>query len=107
MQDIAVLMFKVRNNLLPSYIQDWFSSNDKTKTYNLRNSDFRIPRFNTVKYGKHSIRYFGPLLWSKLSKDLRNLRSLNAFKIEIRKVDFGFLVETCYHNCHLCISDVY
>ena len=24
--------------------------------YSLRNSDFKMPRFNTIKYGKHSIR---------------------------------------------------
>jgi hypothetical protein len=58
-QDIAILMFKIKNNLAPSYIQNLFCTN-KTRSYNLRNSDFRIPRFNTVKYGKHSIRYLGP-----------------------------------------------
>ena len=36
----------------------------------------------------HSIRYFGPFLWSKLSKELRNISTLNVFKSEIRKVEY-------------------
>ena len=61
---VGVLM-RLRN-LAPLYIQNLFCTNDKTRTYNLRNSDFRILRFNVVKYGKHSIRHLGPFLWSKL-----------------------------------------
>ena len=39
--------------------------------YNLRNSDFMIPRFNTITFGKHSIKYLGPYLWRKLPITLR------------------------------------
>ena len=31
--------------------------------HNLRNSGFKIPRFNTERHGKHSIRYIETLLW--------------------------------------------
>ena len=96
-------MFKVKNNSVPPYIQNIFSSNAETRTYNLRNSDFRIPRFNTVTYGKHSIRYVGPLLWSKLGKDTRNANILNIFKNAIRNTDLTNFLETggC-RDCHLC-----
>ena len=50
------------------------------KNYNLRSSDFPIPRFNTVKYGKHSIRYLGPYLWGKINKELRSKTNLQVFK---------------------------
>ena len=41
--------------------------------YNLRTSDFVIPRYNTVTYGKHSIGYLGPYLriWRKLQGNVR------------------------------------
>ena len=39
----------------------------KNKAYNLRNSDFEIPRFETISFGKHSIRYLGPYIWWKRS----------------------------------------
>ena len=57
-QDIAILMYKVRNNLRPSYITSLFR-NSNTK-YNLRNNDYVLPRFNTITFGKHSLRYMGP-----------------------------------------------
>ena len=35
------------------------------KRYNLRNADFVLPRFQTVSYGKHSLRFLGAQLWAK------------------------------------------
>ena len=49
LQDIAMLMYKVKNDLLPSSVTDIFSIKDSN--YSLRNSDFSIPRVNTEKYG--------------------------------------------------------
>ena len=55
-------MYKVRNGLAPDYVGELF--NFKNKVYSLRNADFDVPRYSTVRYGKHSIRYLGPYLWS-------------------------------------------
>ena len=53
LQDILILMYKVKHNLVPKTIIDIFPiSNSK---YNSCNKDFSIPRVNTTKYGKHSI----------------------------------------------------
>ena len=41
LQDIAILMYKVKNNLVPSYISEIFIR--KGTCYNLRNTDFEIP----------------------------------------------------------------
>ena len=65
LQEIVILMYKVRNGLVPDYIGELF--NFKTKVYSLRNAAFDIPRCSTVRYGKHFIRYLGPYLWSRLS----------------------------------------
>ena len=54
LQDMAVLMYKTKNNICPKYIADLFYKID-TK-YSLRNKEFAMPRFNTTSYGKHSIR---------------------------------------------------
>jgi len=102
LQDICILMYKVKNGLCPSHISNLF---DKTSTkYNLRNSDFIIPRFNTIKYGKHTIRYLGPTLWSKLSKELKNSSSINIFKNQIRKMNLSDIIQNNCQNCHLCSS---
>ena len=58
LQDKACMMFKVRHDLCPPTVKTLFSL--KSSTYNLRAADFHIPRFNTVAYGRHSLRYIGP-----------------------------------------------
>ena len=100
LQDIAALMYKVKNDLLPSSVTDIFSI--KGSNYSLRNSDFNIPRVNTEKYGKHSLRYFGPFLWSKLPVNLRTAPSLNSFKNLIRTMDIHRLVSNNCNCCDLC-----
>ena len=65
LQDICILTYKVKHNLCPRTICNMFYTN--SHTYSLRQRDFHLPRFNTVTYGKHSIRYLGPRLWSKLT----------------------------------------
>ena len=61
LQDIATIMYKVKFKLAPSYIQDLFSTNHIV--YNLRVKEFAIPRFNSIHYGKHSLRYLGPVCY--------------------------------------------
>ena len=82
LQDILILMFKVKHNLVPKTMIDIFPiSNSK---YELRNKDFSIPRVNTTTHGKHSIRYLEPYLWSKMNIIVRQNTSLQAFKDAIR-----------------------
>lgn len=69
-QDIAIFMFKIRNRLLPYKYLEIFSP--LPSNYNLRNWNFHVQRVKTVKYGRHSLRLFGPILWSKLSMKDRN-----------------------------------
>ena len=93
-------MYKVKHGLAPKHIPDIFTV--KATQYSLRNSDYLIPRFNTVVYGKHSLRYIGPVMWSKLSTEMRNKPSLNAFKVAIRKMDVCGLMDNnlnCYDLC--------
>ena len=84
LQDIAILMYKVKNDLAPKSLQCTFER--QIKSYNLRNLDFKQPNHQTIKFGKHSIRYLGPMLWSKLSPNIRHSKNLQMFKIQIRRV---------------------
>ena len=72
--------------------------------FNLRNSDFSLPRYNTVTYGKHSIGFLGPSLWAKLTNKERNIETLSSFKNMIRKKDISAVVEGCGRDCYLCLS---
>ena len=101
LQDMAVLMYKTKNNICPKYIADLFYKID-TK-YSLRNKEFAMPRFNTTTYGKHSIRYIGPKLWSLTPKNIRDLPSLSVFRQRIRKFDLNsLLADTHCSDCILC-----
>ena len=86
----ATLMFKVKQSLVPVNISDSF--NFKDTRYNLRNSDFELPRFEMIKLARNSIKYMGALIWSKLPRHLRMSEILNLFKRNIRKVDISTLV---------------
>ena len=64
---------------------------------------FQIPRFHVVGYGKHFLRYLGPLLWSKLPFNVTKANSLVTFKRAIGKLDPKFLMnnDDC-KNCQVC-----
>ena len=98
-QDILlILMFKVKNKLTVNQIADIFNINEEninSKRYNLRNADFVLPRFKTVTYGRHSLRFLGPQLWSKLSKEERNIGTLATFRTMINKKDVTSFLEGC------------
>ena len=70
----------------------------------LRNSYFNLPHCNTIKYGKHSVRYYGPLHWLKLTTELRAEDSLCRFKTKIRRTDLTALIVDGFRNCVLCIN---
>ena len=102
LQDICILMYKVKNNLCPTYICNLF--NNHNSSYSLRHPDFSIPRYNTVTYGKHYLRYLGPSLWRKLPPDLTSARTLNILKSRIRKNDISSMIDDECKSCSLCKS---
>ena len=101
--DIAILMYKIKNGLCPNYISRLFIF--RSNQYNLRNNDFVVPRVNTTGYGKHSVRYLGPVLWSKIDRKFRELKALYEFKRKIRMADLAkhILPNNCI-NYTLCYS---
>ncbi|KAL9970833.1 hypothetical protein ACROYT_G023280 [Oculina patagonica] len=96
LQDICILMYKVKHRLCPNSICNIF--NEHNSTYNLRQSDFSTPRYNTVTYGKHSLRYEGPKLWGKLSTADRSAKTLQAFTNRIRKKDITPLMDSGFFS---------
>ena len=94
-----------KNGLTAKYITDLFQVNcDRDTRYNLRNSHLELPRYNTVRNGKRSIKYLGPSLWAKLTKEKRTIVSLSTFKAMISKKNISVVVEGCGRDCNLCHS---
>ena len=84
--------YKILWYLCTKLNMDLYLETFKDNRYLLRNSDFEIPCFNTVRHGKLSVKCLGPSLWSKLSSKMRDLPTLNAFRNNISKQDLiGFI----------------
>ena len=62
-------MYEEKFGLAPSIVDEVFKQ--KSTSYSLRNTDFDIPIFNSINYGKHSLRYQGPHIWSQLDNKLK------------------------------------
>ena len=66
-----------------------------------------IPNFNTVRHGRHSIRYFRPYLWSKLPNEIRNISSLTTFRSRIRKTNVTIIAIYATLNLFLVLTFLY
>ena len=87
---------------LDQTIINYYIFKEPNSNYNLRQADFSIPRYETVTYGKHSIRYLGPRLWTKLPKSIRDVTTLTSFKSKIRQLNISELLDDGCAGCSLC-----
>ena len=72
-------MYKVKHNLCPKPFQDLF-----TRTIRGKN-EWVIPKVESVKKGLETIRYRGPTTWRLVPKEIKESKSLFAFKEKIKK----------------------
>ena len=93
-------MYKVEHGLVPDCVPDIFIRKDST--HSPLNSDFVLPRCETTRYGKHSVRYLGPFLWSKLTDNQRDSPSLSVFINKIRKLNLADILSNNSNCCNLC-----
>ena len=97
LQKLALLMYKVKNGLCPSPVQEIFTQNmNDINLRGNRDGDWIIPRANTVNYGIETLRYRGPITWNLLPSELKDSPSLEVFKEKITK----WKPLGC--NCRLC-----
>ena len=95
LQNLALEMFKVKNNLAPEIMSELFVSNKLH--YNLRkNTDFKHASARTVLYGTETVSVLGPKVWNLLPVDLKNSSSIIEFKRKIR----SWSTKNC--PCRLC-----
>ena len=80
-------VFKTINNYSPEYLSDLFRLRDNIK--NLRGvNKLQVPKPNTTRYGKNSVKYLAAITWKKISDTLRSLTTLPGFKKEVRQLRF-------------------
>ena len=93
-QNVAIEMYKVKNNLCPEIIQNLFCQvTSRTRA----NATFRRPNVNTVYNGEQSLRNFGPIVWDSMTpEDIKQSSDLEEFKKKIRR----WTPDNC--KCRLC-----
>ena len=93
---VAIEMYKVKNNLSPPFMTEIFSHNGNIK--GTRSGDtFARPNVDTVKKGDRSLRSFGPIVWNTmLPEKLKASPSLDDFKNSIK----SWIPDNCC--CELC-----
>ena len=79
-QLLATELYKVANGFLPEIMSHVFpfKENQRDSTKNI----FKSRNVHSVTYGTESLSHLGPQIWSLLPDDLKDIKSLNAFKIK-------------------------
>jgi len=95
-QAMAIEMYKAKNNLGPSILNNIFALNTEIRPNLRTNTEFIRPRVNTVYYGKDYLQYFGSVIWNIVPRDIKNSETLSRFKNKIR----SWSPDEC--PCRLC-----
>ena len=91
-QLVAVVMFKVKNDLCPELMKCLFQINPNPRD----GHTFVIPNVKTEYMGKLSLSYFGPVVWeTMLPKEYKKILTLDKFENDIKK-----WIPDC--KCRLC-----
>ena len=82
LKQLAVIMYKIHNNLSPLYLRRIFTNISTVRAHNLRNSEINcyVPRPKT-EYAKGSLHYRsyrGSVLWNKIPSEIRHLSSFKT-----------------------------
>ena len=100
LQRLAIEMYKIKNNLSPSPMQELFTQN--LNMHDLRNKRcWETHNVRTVIYGTETIRYRGPKTWDLVPTKIKECKSLREFKDKIKQ----WKPEGC--TCRLCKSYIH
>ena len=51
-------------------------------------NEFQNPKANTTLFGQETIRRMGPIIWSFVLEDMKNAKSLDLFKTQVKCLTF-------------------
>ena len=83
LQKLATEMFKVNNNLSPTFMKNIFT--ESSNPYNLRTQNpYKIYNVHSVYNGTETISFRGPKTWELVPDNIKNATSLLKFKSKIK-----------------------
>ena len=84
MQTLATEMFKIHRGLSPDILTEIFVP--KISLYNIRrNNTFERRQVHSVYQGTESLSFLGPKIWDLVPLELKQLESLEIFRLKIKK----------------------
>ena len=95
LQALVTEMFKIHRGLFLDILTEIFVL--KISLYNLRrNNAFERRQVHSVYHGTESLSFLGPQIWNLVPLELKQLESLEVFKLKIKK----WILFEC--PCRLC-----
>ena len=94
LQLLATEIFKTQRNLNPNLMNQVFLEKDTPYTLR-RGRNILAPKPNTTGYGIENARFLGAKIWHTMPSSLKESKTLNSFKIDIKSYNFEY-------NCILC-----
>ena len=95
-QLLAIEVYKSKCGLSPDFMNELFLKKEYGRINMRNNSEYIVPRTNTVHNGDDSLRHLGPLIWNIVPDYIKCKSSLIAFKKAIKKW------RPCACPCRLC-----
>ena len=84
LQALATEMFKIHRGLSPDILREIFLP--KISLHNLRrNNTFERGHVRSVYHGTKSLSFLGPKIWDLVPLELKQLESLQVFKLKMKK----------------------
>ena len=94
-QKLVIEIYKVKNHLSPIMMHEIFPERNYSGIMRSQ-TDFEIPRVNSVNNGLETLRFLGPKVWDLVPTSIKNASSLSIFKNKIKNWTPG----NC--PCRLC-----
>ena len=102
---LAMFMYRCKNNLLPSNKSFNFVTSDALYGYDTRNRSNLHVVYCRTKCRWLTVQILGPKIWNSLPGHLRDIPSFIPFKIKINKIHFVHSLNLPFHFIHdYCIS---
>ena len=98
LRNFAIQVFKILNDLAPSYLSDLIISRKTTDHLRSGPRSLHQPSFKTTKHWLHSFRFLAPKVWNNLPPELRQAKNYTQFKNLIKT--WEGLEGTC--RCAMC-----
>ena len=94
---MCIETYKTKNGLNAVYVKDIIET--RPLKYPSRHPDnLYVPSSNQITYGYKSYRIQGPKFWNLLPSNTKQAKTLQSFKIEMKKIEMPFC------SCEKCLK---